>query len=95
MSAGSRAALIKRLERLEATMKPPDPRVHTWAAHAGCPRGPRLTSHRADNGEEVPRVPRFPNSKSRQSCLARQYSGDDGLRPADCKFRWRPTMARP
>jgi hypothetical protein len=38
MSTGSRAALIKRLERLEATMKPPDPRVHTWAAHAGCPR---------------------------------------------------------
>jgi hypothetical protein len=47
MSTGSRAALIKRLERLEATVKPPDPRdprdwpiysVHMWAAHAGCPR---------------------------------------------------------
>jgi hypothetical protein len=32
--------------------------------------------------EEVPRVP---DSKARQKCLARQYSGDDAL-PAGCKF---------
>ena len=43
------------------------------------------TSYRADD-EEVPLVP---DSKARQECLARQYSGDDAL-PAVCKFPWQP-----
>jgi hypothetical protein len=38
-------------------------------------------------------VPRVPDNKARQRCLARQYSDDDGLRPADCKFPWQPILA--
>jgi hypothetical protein len=40
--------------------------------------------------EEVRRVP---DSKARQQCLARRYSGDDA-RPADCKFPWQPIGRR-
>jgi hypothetical protein len=49
----------------------------------------RPTSYR-DDDEEVPRVP---DSKARQKCLARQYSGHDAL-PADCKSPWQTTMGR-
>jgi hypothetical protein len=41
--------------------------------------------------EELLRGPRLPDSKAREYCLARQYSGlgNDAL-PVDCKFPRRP-----
>jgi hypothetical protein len=44
----------------------------------------RCSRARPTSCEQVPRVP---DSKARQQCLARRHSGDDA-RPADCKFPW-------
>jgi len=38
--------------------------------------------------ERAQGVPQVPDSKAPEVSPLRQYSGDDGLRPADCKGLW-------